>query len=453
MRHHRGWGYDYGCYHDNGRSCRDMQTLLDGPTEFTARACPVDDEHLASFYCGNNQMGSALDSGISHGFGGSYLAAFVELLEQDFMQPCSLTGAVDLLMGEGGVLRAALIADTEHWSVRNFDIDRETRFMKGWISARLQFLQGSVNRACASSAECVRLVSPTSWSVGGRPVGEKRPQNCRFASGTQLRALCAESGLAPTTPTVCKQTSRGPTCVVDPDPCASVPCQNGGECSSFVVPNSEGLSGVLQPSVDACGCAVGSDSGWSSSARACSPGKSTSQSEARACIERRAIATGNPVETEVQRWLAYRCDCNGGWSGATCDTARQVGPDVCGCELGFGWSKSQRQCKPGGTTSASEAADCASGDGSATTPTHDSCDMATLGRLTAALCPAADAGGLTPDQCPPACAATIVPFWARCSADQGLMEELGAQLSTAIAVFARTTCGGAGAEVAPGGGH
>lgn len=33
------------------------------------------------------------------------------------------------------------------------------------------------------------------------------------------------------------------------------------------------------------------------------------------------------------------------------------------------------------------------------------------------------------------------------------MEELGAQLSTAIAVFARTTCGGAGAEVAPGGGH
>jgi hypothetical protein len=399
-------------------------------------------------------MGSALDSGISHGFGGSYLAAFVEFLEQDFMQPCSLTGAVDLLMGEGGVLRAALIADTEHWSVRNFDIDRETRFMKGWISARLQFLQGSVDRACALSAECVRLVSPTSWSVGGRPVGEKRPQNCRFASGTQLRALCAESGIAHTTPTICKQTSRGPTCVVDPDPCASVPCHNGGECISFVVPNSEVLSGTLPPGVDACGCAVGGDSGWSSSARACSPGKSTSQREARACIERRAIATGIPVETEMQRWLSYQCDCNGGWSGAACDHTGQVGPDVCGCELGSGWSKSQHRCKYGGTTSASEAADCSSGEGSATMPTRDSCNTATLDRLTAASCPAAGAGGLTPDQCPPACAATIVPFWARCSADQGLTEELGAQLGMAIESFVRTTCGGADSRVAPGeGGH
>eukprot|EP01043_Picozoa_sp_COSAG02_P064670 COSAG02_NODE_9525_length_2189_cov_1.639234_2_plen_402_part_00 len=401
-------------------------------------------------------MSSALDSGISHGFGGSYLAAFVELLEQDFMQPCSLTGAVDLLMGERGVLRAALIADTEHWSVRNFDIDREVRFMKGWITARLQFLQGSVNEACALSAECARLVSATSWSVGGRPVGEKRPQNCRFASEMQLRALCAESGIAPTTPTICKQSSRGPTCVIDTDPCASAPCQNGGDCRSFVVRSSGALvePGVLQPGepdIDACGCVVGSNSGWSSSAKACWPGKSTSQTEARACIERRAIATGISVETEMQRWLAYQCDCNGGWSGPTCETAGQVGPDVCGCELGSGWSKSQRQCKPGGSTSASEAANCASGDGSAMT--HGTCDMATLGRLSAASCPVAGPGSLTPDQCPPACAATIVPFWTRCSADQALTEELGAQLSTAMEDFVRTTCGGAGSGVAPGGGH
>ena len=32
---------------------------------------------------------------------------------------------VDLLMGPEGRLRQALLTDTAHWGVRNFDIDRE----------------------------------------------------------------------------------------------------------------------------------------------------------------------------------------------------------------------------------------------------------------------------------------------------------------------------------------
>ena len=447
----RGWGYDYGCYRDAGTSCRDRQELIDGSgARFTASACPVEDPHLASFYCGNNQMSRALDRGIRGRVTGtgSYLAAFVEFLEQEFLQACSLGGAVDQLMGQGGVLRDALIADTTHWRVRNFDIDREVRFMKGWINARLQFLLSSVNEACAENAECVRLTSQTSWTVDGQPVGEKRPQNCRFASETQVRALCAEAGILPTTPTVCKQSSMGPTCVIDPDPCASTPCQNGGECSSSIVPS--------QNAVDACGCAVMSGSGWSSSAGACTAGKSTSQSEARACIERQAVARGLSVEAETQRWLAYRCDCSGGWSGATCDTPGHVGPDACGCELGFGWSRSQAQCKPGGTTSEAEATACiASGDGGGGggVATGGSCDMATLGGLATASCPAADAGALTPGSCPPACAQAMVPFWAHCSADQALAAELGEPMSAAIAGFVSAACGGAAGGLAPGGGH
>jgi len=145
-----GYGYDYGCCkivilprfvafrlanpisittadgrHNGGASCQAQQTLIgDDGQGFQAAACPVDDMHLASFYCGKNSMQEALQQGIDDG-DGLYLAHFVEFLEQEAFSSCSLTGAVDLLMGPEGRLRQALLTDTAHWGVRNFDIDRE----------------------------------------------------------------------------------------------------------------------------------------------------------------------------------------------------------------------------------------------------------------------------------------------------------------------------------------
>eukprot|EP01045_Picozoa_sp_COSAG04_P003410 COSAG04_NODE_138_length_23662_cov_13.997029_16_plen_172_part_00 len=145
-----GYGYDYGCCkiailprfvafrlanpisitiadgrHNGGASCQAQQTLIgDDGQGFQAAACPVDDMHLASFYCGKNSMQEALQQGIDDG-DGLYLAHFVEFLEQEAFSSCSLTGAADLLMGPEGRLRQALLTDTAHWGVRNFDIDRE----------------------------------------------------------------------------------------------------------------------------------------------------------------------------------------------------------------------------------------------------------------------------------------------------------------------------------------
>ena len=135
--------------------------------------------------------------------------------------------------------------------------------MKGFIRARLGFLQGRVRRACDASAECSALISPSSWIVNGRPAGVRRPFNCRFASEQQLAALCADAGLdssGSSAPTRCKQASLGPVCVVDTDPCAREPCQNGGGCSVGIRESQNG-------DADACGCTPGL--GWSGSAKAC----------------------------------------------------------------------------------------------------------------------------------------------------------------------------------------
>ena len=84
-----GWGYDYGCYHNAGKSCRDQQTLIDDQgSTFSASACPIDDPSLASFYCGHNDMQRFIQIQLdTAGTGaGIYLAAFVEFLDQPFTQ-------------------------------------------------------------------------------------------------------------------------------------------------------------------------------------------------------------------------------------------------------------------------------------------------------------------------------------------------------------------------------
>ena len=58
-------------------------------------------------------------------------AAFKEFLRQPFTAACALTGAVDLLMGRNGVLSEYLQRDSDHWNVRNFDLEREVKYIKG----------------------------------------------------------------------------------------------------------------------------------------------------------------------------------------------------------------------------------------------------------------------------------------------------------------------------------
>ena len=58
-------------------------------------------------------------------------AAFKEFLRQPFTAACALTGAVDLLMGSNGVLAEYLQRDSDHWNVRNFDLEREVKYIKG----------------------------------------------------------------------------------------------------------------------------------------------------------------------------------------------------------------------------------------------------------------------------------------------------------------------------------
>ena len=221
-----------------------------------------------------------------------------------------------------------------------------------------------------------------------------------------LQAQCNAMGVA--APTVCEQGSVGTSCSHNANLCAanggSGPCNNGGGCSL----RARDLSGVA---ADACGCAAGE--GWSKGDRGCSPGKSTSRSEAVDC----ALRAGQPVTTE--------CDCVGGWSGATCELPRRDAFDGCGCERGAGWSKSGAACVAGGTTTASEAADC-SAAGQAGVPSgclsadalagewtilshcvRFNCFSHWFRSLLAAInsnCPAKGQGRLTPDSCPAACA-------------------------------------------------
>ena len=80
--------------------------------------------------------------------------------------------------------------------------------------------------------------------------------------------LCRDAGIAPGVPTVCKQGSLDPVCVVDTDPCAREPCRNGGGCSVGIRESQNG-------DADACGCTHGL--GWSGSAKACVAGKRQTQ--------------------------------------------------------------------------------------------------------------------------------------------------------------------------------
>ena len=353
---------------------------------------------------------------------GRYLALFSEFLEQSYAQECSLVSAVELLMGQGGVLRDALLQDMRRWHVTSFDIDREVRFMKGWIRARVGHVRRFVQDACEQNSRCVEL----------RRSG--RPQSCRTASEAQLAMLCRDAGIAPGVPTVCKQGSLEPRCVVDANPCAREPCQNGGRCDTTLLAASP--SGL-----DACGCAPGE--GWSGSEDGCADGKTTSLAEGRACMQRRAIRMGTSTEEEELEWLSFTCDCNGGWGGSTCERAGRVGPDACGCTLGTGWSKSQGACKPGGTTTPSEAAACGGGASGA------ECGLGALATLTGASCPAAGPGRVVPSTCPAGCAAAIVPWWRRCGGEAALAAEVGdAQVMAALNGFASQCSGGGG-----GGGH
>ena len=151
--------------------------------------------------------------------------------------------------------------------------------MKGWIRGRVTFLKDEIRTACAQNLECAGLVDPSSWVVNGQTVNVKRPHNCKFATDVQLAGLCAEAGILTGTASKCVQASMGPVCVIDTDPCASSPCQNGGRCRT-----------VTQDAVpDACGCITGK--GWSGSNAGCTDGKSTSLSEARSVFNGRILVS------------------------------------------------------------------------------------------------------------------------------------------------------------------
>ena len=179
-------------------------------------------------------------------------------------------------------------------------------------------------------------------------------------------------------------------------------------------------------------------------------------------MERRAIARGRDmmpggdIAAEEQRWLSFSCNCNGGWGGDTCDQAMSAGPDVCGCSLGFGWSKSRSSCQPGGTTSANEAADCAAaGGGTAHQAANIGCTLATLSALSVQSCPVSSLGSLTPASCPLGCAGAILPFYSTCGSDPAFVAELGTPVATAMQLFVamcQATQAG-NSPPPPGGGH
>jgi hypothetical protein len=85
----------------------------------------------------------------------------------------------------------------------------------------------------------------------------------------------------------------------------------------------------------------------------------------RACQQGKSTSRSEGVDCALRegRALSTECDCVGGWGGQTCQQPRREALDGCGCELGSGWSKVSADCVAGGTTSSSEAAQCTSGGG------------------------------------------------------------------------------------------
>ena len=445
---------------------------------------------------------------------GFYHSMFREFLDQDFMQPCVLTGAIDALLGPQGRLSAAMNRDIDKWRAsgccRRWRLEDEVKFVKAWIRGRLAHLSSAVDeelRGC-SGRGCV-LPAPAD------------PLTCRMSPADRLQAQCDR--VAP--PTVCVQGSVGPTCEHNTDLCAanggSGPCQNGGRCTLAVVPRPGAA-------VDACGCREGS--GWSGSDRECQVGKSTSDREGVTCAQ----ARGGALTTE--------CRCVGGYSGPTCAQPRR-GLDACGCALGTGWSKSAQACAEGGTTSGSEAETCGAGGrpgrpsggtgcaddaggimmaaigtdcagivpngpiqqvrdalcgseleslspgfaGAAPSGTRlsaicqvscglspadcqalaaqpagavassSSCDVASLAKLTQEACPQSAPGSWTPSTCPLGCARQFDPWWGRCGGGQAFDAQLAAALGDpdAAAVFSQfaAMCAAAVAGQPDGGGH
>lgn len=207
------------------------------------------------------------------------------------------------------------------------------------MGARVNFLQTHVAAICRGmQSECAAIPEATALTCRGIGLGPATND-----ADANLAALCASTQpAAPAAPNICEHDGIDPHCVHDPDPCAVAPCMNGGACqteppgpTAATVPGHAGL-------VDACGCDDGW--GWAGIDHRCELGKSTSRSEGVGCVQRRGD----------HQLLTFSCDCNGGYTGYTCEIA-QVGLDECGCAAGQGWSRGNGQCADNGHTSVRDA--------------------------------------------------------------------------------------------------
>ena len=395
------------------------------------------DEGLLATDCSSNHGADLIGNSLP-GFKGKYLQIFDALLAKEFLQPCVVAGAVEALMGDGGVLAAAMDRDVTHWRqqsgcCRSWNRHTQVTFFKAWVNGRLRHLQQAVASGLAGCARDPCLQQPGANCPASCAPARTSAAPCALLSHDEQARLCAAAGIDPSLPTLCVQGSLEPSCVVDPDPCASSPCQHGGVCRTGVVAVAAGAP-------DACGCVA--PEGWSKSAGGggggCVVDSRTSRPEAEACAT---------IAGTTARWLEFGCECAAtGYSGLTCEqqSAAAAGPDECGCMAGTGWSKHGAACTAGGTTAASEAVDCAAAGSGPPSPSSGGsdrvgcvpqrpgstdCSVAGLGPLTDTYCPAAGdfcarpthAGEcVVPESCPVACAVPFVGWWQACASNSGV---------------------------------